>query len=74
MMTRAEHLDWTKQRALAELDGEGGVTGALASINSDLLKHPELANHNAIQLGMMLAMNGHLDTPQQMREWIDGFH
>jgi hypothetical protein len=74
MMTRADHLDWTKQRALAELDGGSDTSTVLASVSSDLMKHPELASHGAIELGMLLAMSGHLDTPDKMREWINGFN
>jgi hypothetical protein len=73
MSTRAEHIAWVKERALAELGpGGGGPTVALASTQSDLMGHPETANHDAIELGMMLAMSGHLSTDAQMREWIDG--
>lgn len=52
----------------------GDVNQAFASMGSDLGKHPETANHAAIQLGMMMLMGGHLDTPQQMREFIEGFN
>lgn len=37
-MTRAEHMRWTKQRALNELS-HAGTSSALASLISDLLKH-----------------------------------
>lgn len=76
MMTRREHLQWAKQRALLELDsgGDRGVINALASMGSDLSKHPETSGHLGLELGMMLAMNGHLNTPAQMREWINGFN
>jgi len=36
--TRAEHMQWLKQRALTEL--EYGTFEALASVLSDLTKHP----------------------------------
>jgi hypothetical protein len=72
-MTRAEHVDWTRQRALAELDGtERGRSNALASVASDLGKHAATADHPAVMLGMMLAMNGHLATDQQMRDHVNG--
>lgn len=70
--TRAEHVAAVKQRALAELDGGGNTTSALASTQQDLMGHPETADHPAIMLGMQLAMSGHLDTDAKMREWIDG--
>lgn len=68
---RAEHMAWLKERALEELT-TNGPTKALASVMSDLRKHPETEDHVAMVLGMMLAMNGHLETDAQMRDWIDG--
>jgi hypothetical protein len=72
-MTRAEHLAWCKQRALEYVD-QGDVNNALASMTSDLGKHEETAGHPGIELGMLLAMGGHLSTVQEMREWIEGFN
>lgn len=37
--TRAEHMAWAKERALAELE-HGSAANALASICSDMTKHP----------------------------------
>jgi hypothetical protein len=72
-MTRAEHLAWAKTRALQYVDA-GDTGGALDSLHSDLLKHPELEDHAGLMLGLMLAMGGHLSTPQQVREHIQGFN
>ena len=74
MMTRDQHVAWTKQRALDTLEATGDTVVALASTQSDLLAHPDTASHDAIMLGQMLAMGGHLSTPAQMREWIDGIN
>lgn len=71
--TRQQHLEWCKKRALEYCD-MGDVNQAFASMGSDLEKHPETANHPAIQIGMMLLMNGHLSTPQAMRKFIEGFN
>lgn len=71
VMTRAEHMAWCKQRALQYVDA-GDLGQALDSLTSDLRKHPDTREHNAIILGTMLAMNGHLNTAQKMREWIEG--
>lgn len=38
--TRAEHLAWCKQRALEYVD-RGDLQNALASMASDMSKHPE---------------------------------
>lgn len=72
-MNRAEHVAWAKGRALEYVD-QGDAANALASLTSDLRKHPETADHGALELGMMLAFSGHLQTPAQVREWIQGIN
>lgn len=71
--TRAEHLAWCKKRALEYVDA-GDCNQAFASMASDLSKHPETEKHGAIQLGMMMLMGGHLNRPDQMRKFIEGFN
>jgi sulfite exporter TauE/SafE len=71
--TRAEHLAWCKQRALAYVDA-GDLTNAFASMGSDLNKHPETQGHAGIELGMMLIVSGHLSTQAEMRKFIEGFN
>lgn len=73
MTTRAEHVDWCKQRAL-EYVTAGQPHDALASLNSDLSKHPETAGHEALELGAMLMLQGHLNTREEVRQWIEGVH
>lgn len=73
METRKEHLDWCKKRALEYVD-LGDTDQALASMMSDLTKHPETEDHIGIQMGMMLSLGGHLSSPTKMREWIVGFN
>lgn len=72
-ITRAEHLAWCKQRALAYCD-MGDLPQAYASMTSDLGNHPETIGHSAIPLGMMMLVNGHLSTAAKMREFIEGFN
>ena len=71
--TRAEHLAFCKERALEYAD-RGDLTNAMASMGSDLNKHPETAGHSAMPLMMMLAANGHLDQPSELRKFIEGFN
>lgn len=71
MSSRAEHLQWAKQRALEFLE-TGDCVGALASLTSDFLKHPELQRHPAPMLGTAQVMTGRLNTPAAMREFIEG--
>lgn len=72
-MTRLQHMAWCKERALQYCDS-GKPHEALASILSDLRKHPETKNHAGIQLGMMLLMSGNLSTSSIIREFIEGFN
>jgi len=65
--TRAEHLAWAKERAL-EYAIAGDTTSAIASMISDLRKHPELENH----MGLILFLG--VRTPEQVRHWIEGFN
>ena len=73
MRTRAEHIEWCKQRALEYCD-RGDPSGALASMFSDLNKHPETADHPGSQIGVMKIMMGELEKPVEARRFIEGFH
>ena len=72
-MTRKEHMQWCKDRALAYI-AEGDTTNAFASMTSDLNKHPETQDHVGVQLGMMQLMAGNLSTDHEMTEFINGFN
>ena len=72
-MTREEHLNWCKLRALGYVDN-GDCSNAVASMMSDIGKHPETANHVGIQLGMSLGMGGHMNSTEETRKWIEGFN
>lgn len=71
-MTRQEHMQWCKDRALQYLPAD--PHGAFASMLLDLQKHPETAGHIGAQLGMMQLMNGMLSTSDSMRSFIEGFN
>ena len=72
MKTRAEHMRWAKDRAL-EYVNSGDLNEALASMTSDLGKHPETQGHMAIGLGISMAASGHLSTASEMRKFIEGY-
>ena len=86
-MTRDEHLEWAKQRALEYVDRarkahslaqvREELADAYASIGSDLSKHQELKNHRGIEFGMMLIMmpnSTYLSNPDDMERFIKGFN
>lgn len=71
--SRADHLAWCKERALAYC-ARNNLAEAWASFTSDMGKHPETAGHVGIQLGTMLLLGGHLRTPAEMCKHIEGFN
>ena len=72
-MSRADHLAWSKQRALWELEPRGGgIPAAISSIAQDFASHPGLADHPAQTMITMLAFSGNLSTPAQVREFVEG--
>lgn len=71
MTDRAEHLAWCKQRALEYLDA-GNLQDAVASMGSDLNKHPETGCPDVLMTpGMMLIVN---NDAAGVRRWIEGFN
>ena len=72
-MTRHEHVEWCKVRALEYVDS-GDLENAHASMISDLGKHKETAGHPAISIGLGLLMMGQLNTADEMRKFINGFN
>lgn len=72
-MTRSEHLQWCKERALKYLE-EGDITGAFSSMMSDIRKHSDTDSHYGIQIGMMLMMAGKLSSIGAMEKFINGFN
>ena len=72
-MTRTEHVEWCKERAREYL-GQGDLGQALASMMSDLSKHPEtkaIAKSPLMALGMTAVMAGdHAD----LTRFIEGFN
>jgi hypothetical protein len=73
VMTPAEHLKWTKGRALEYLDA-GDLKNAFASMASDLSKHEAFTGPTYTmlnQLGMMELIN---QNTAGMRRWIEGFN
>lgn len=72
-ISREAHLNWCKQRAL-EYCRAGDLQNALASMGSDLGKHPKTAGHLGISLGLQMMMAGQLSTPAEMEKFILGFN
>ena len=52
----------------------GDIQQAVASMLSDLRKHPELERHAGGDLGMMLLMSGNMRDSLACEKWINGFN
>lgn len=68
-MTRAEHLAWSKDRALQYLPED--TQGASTSFISDLNNHDDLRDHPVKELIFMHLMSG-LMTVSNCRSLIEG--
>jgi hypothetical protein len=74
-MTRSEHMKWCKQRAHAEYnyykakDPDAAIRSAVASMLSDLGKHPETAGLQQMAAVLMLTVR----TEADLDRFIDGF-
>ncbi len=73
MEKRIDHLNWCKERANEYVEN-GDMLGAFTSFQSDMSKHPETANHLALEMGIMLLLSGDLSNQSKMENWIDGFN
>lgn len=72
-MDRTEHVQWCKQRALEYVDS-GDFDEAMASMCSDLGKHPDTVGHAGIPMGIAMMTSGQLDSDHEMRKFINGFN
>lgn len=68
--SRAEHLAWCKERAL-EYANRGDRKNALASMMSDLSKHPETEKLVQVAASTILTVE---DDPSSVRRWVEGFN
>jgi hypothetical protein len=71
--SRAEHLQWAKERALEYAD-RGEVANTINSMTSDLSKHPETRGNPRVLQMTQLAAEGQFDQPGELRRFIEGFN
>jgi len=72
MMTRKEHMQWCKGRALSYVDA-GKPQEAISSMMSDLTKHEETRELMKGPLAMIAMWELQRGTPESVREFITGF-
>jgi len=70
-MTRTEHLQWCKDRAIEELPD---TDAAFASFQSDMRKHDETRDHVALLMMNQMYFGGMLWLPQKMKQFIEDFN
>jgi hypothetical protein len=69
-MTREEHLQWCKKRALRYIDA-GELSNACTSMMSDLSKHPDTKDHMGLLICPLYTTDAR--SPRHVRDWIEGF-
>lgn len=75
VITRKEHIEWTKERALAYLDRSSenyNLNAAISSIISDLPKHKETENHLSVKLLTTLIYNDGILDHDELETFIKG--
>jgi len=72
-MTRTEHLQWSKERAV-EISDTGDAMGAWTSFMSDMSKHSETRDHVALEIGTMQIFGGLLLNAGDVRRFIEDFN
>lgn len=73
-MTRKEHLQWCKDRALQYLN-EGKIAQGMASFTSDMTKHPETEATLNNGLSHAIIMNALMTNSQsECIKCIEGFN
>jgi hypothetical protein len=70
---RQRHLAWCKKRALEYLDRDD-LPSAVASMLSDLRKHPDTAGSASGGLGIIGMMEAASGSEQAVERWIEGFN
>lgn len=76
MTTRAEHLQWCKDRAMAYVD-RGDLVNAVVSMMSDLGKHEETAPKPGgalAMLGVLAAQQAQSGDVEAVKRYIIGFN
>ena len=74
-MTRAEHLQWCKDRAM-EYVNHGELLNAVTSMMSDLEKHPETSAKNGAlgMLGLLAMQQAQQGDRAAVIRYIQGFN
>jgi hypothetical protein len=74
MRTWDEHLAWCKQRALEYVD-RGELADAIASMGSNLNKHPETKLSESVSASLMAVAKLYIVNHDEegVRRWVESF-
>jgi hypothetical protein len=72
-LTRAEHLQWCKDRALEYVE-LGDLETAILSMQSDIKKHPETTLEQSIEVALLQILFSQPRTAANVRHWIQSFN
>lgn len=70
-MTRDEHVEWCKKRALEYLPHD--PLSAMTSMMSDMEKHEDTKNHAGNKIAVQFMLIGKLSTADEVRKFIEGY-
>ncbi len=75
MRTRAEHIQFCKERAMA-LVNDGDLLQAVTSMMSDLTKHPETQHSSEVlaALGLLAMQQAQSGDRREVERYIQGFN
>ncbi len=71
-VTRQEHLEWCKKRAMEAMT-DGNMAAGWASFLQDMDQHPETKNHVFLETGSIMVFGGQISTLEEMKKHINGF-
>ena len=72
MMNREDHLEWAKERA-HQFVRFGDLQGAVNSMSTDLMKHPEFDKENVAFKANAASFFAVADGNRAVTAWIDGW-
>lgn len=72
-MTREEHIEWAKKRAIEEMDFYNDPSKGIISMMSDLTRHPETYSQALMSLCALQLLMKPKMTKQEVIDFINGF-
>lgn len=74
-MTRQEHMDWCKKRAMEYVE-QGDLLNGVTSMMSDLDKHPETRDKGGAlaMLGLLAMQQAQSGDRESVKRYIEGFN